>query len=124
MKLRVQRLFTDLDPPGFRAPIASVRPPIGAGFQQILHVEGTVFGKDSDPRALAGRIELGECSAKPDVLLRQNLDQGKAVVDGTMTIVKVTRLADQIAELGPLEIPCRPVDFRIRACPGLARKDW
>lgn len=49
----VERLFANLDPPGFQATIASVRAALSARFQVVLHVEEAVLGKDPDTRKLA-----------------------------------------------------------------------
>lgn len=70
----------------------------------VLHVEGTVLGKDADPRPLACLIEFGKCGRwMGNRFPCEHLQQSEAIVDGTMPVVKKACLPDEITEFRSLE---------------------
>jgi hypothetical protein len=54
---------------------------------------------------------------------RQYLQQREAVVDSSVSDMKITTLIDEITELGSLISPGAPIDLGIGTGPGLADKD-
>lgn len=60
----IERVFANLDPPGFRAAVTSVGPAIASRLQVIFHVKGTVLCENTDTRPLACFIELGKSGAR------------------------------------------------------------
>ena len=79
-ELIVECVFSNLDPPGFRATVASVGPSIAPRLQVILHVEGAVLRKDPHTRPQACFIELGKSGGSRSVhLAGQDLQERKTV---------------------------------------------
>jgi hypothetical protein len=78
----------------------------------IFHVEGTVFGINTNPRPLADLIKFrerrGGCARQG---LPKDFQKGETIIDRTVAIVETSGLADQIAEFAALEAARGPFDF-------------
>lgn len=124
-ELIIERFLAHLDPPGFGTAVASIRPAIASRLQVVLHVEGAVLRKDPHTRPLACFIDLGECGGSRSVhLASQDLQKCKAIVDRTMTIMKIASLPDEVAELGALISARSPVDLGVEQAQALPENRW
>jgi hypothetical protein len=86
----------------------------------VLHIEGTVLREDTDTRPLACFVEFRErCGSRSVDFPGEDLQERETVIDRAMTIMKIARLPDQVAELGAFISPRRPVDLGVGASPGL-----
>ena len=98
--LLVVGLFLDLTPPALRLAIRAVAPAVAARLQNILGVEGRADGVETQPCARGGRHQLakgiGRVGARS---MRQNLQEGMAVIDRAVAVVEPAALANEIAEL-------------------------
>ena len=119
-ELIIERFLAHLDPPGFRTAVASMRPAIASRLQMILHVEGTVLGKDRDTRPLACFVEFRERGGSRSVSLSGgDLQEGETIIKSPVTIMEIARLPDQVSELGAFISPQRPVDSELEQAQAL-----
>lgn len=87
VKFVCQKILVDFDPPGLRTTVAPVRPTISPCFEVILHVERTVFGKQTSARSLGGPEQFSERLLSFRFLMVEDFQQREAIVNGAMANV-------------------------------------
>lgn len=98
-------------------PSATAVPTMVASLEHVLAVVWRPLDRDPDPRA-GSRLQPEGRHRRAAGLSGEHLEQGVAVVDGAMTVVKQPAAVHEVAEFGLVEAEVVPRHLRHRAGPG------